>query len=285
MPINHQPWKASSSNRAVGRGATRPRSAPGNEGPLVVKRGRTCECCPHWHPATSRRVPGRRAGRRSAVLLQVFAPERAVAVSALAGDPSPSLSTARDRRRHRLVARRRSRRPPADETNNPTPDPRLTRGMSKLVTRAASRARHRPTRGRHLAPIPASHHRVRPVPRGPPRRRRNATDVASTSSSSLAPSPRVSTRRRPPRDRSPRADDAVPPLSSADAPPRAPLGRNRARTRRPVRAHRPRTQGAPSRAGATRRRTQGGTRRPRPRHGRRHFRSPARLLHVHRRRT
>ena len=140
MPINHQPWKASSSNRAVGRGATRPRSAPGNEGPLVVKRGRTCECCPHWHPATSRRVPGRRAGRRSAVLLQVFAPERAVAVSALAGDPSPSLSTARDCRRHRLVARRRSRRPPADETNNPTPDPRLTRGMSKLVTRAASRA-------------------------------------------------------------------------------------------------------------------------------------------------
>ena len=74
------------------------------------------------------------------MLLQVFAPERAVAVSALAGDPSPSLSTARDRRRHRLVARRRSRRPPADETNNPTPDPRLTRGMSKLVTRAASRA-------------------------------------------------------------------------------------------------------------------------------------------------
>ena len=140
MPINHQPWKASSSNRAVGRGATRPRSAPGNEGPLVVKRGRTCECCPHWHPATSRRVPGRRAGGRSAVLLQVFAPEHAVAVSALAGDPSPSLSTARDRRRHRLVARRRSRRPPADETNNPTPDPRLTRGMSKLVTRAASRA-------------------------------------------------------------------------------------------------------------------------------------------------
>ena len=117
-----------------------------------------------------------------------FAPERAVAVSGLAGDPSPSLSTARDRRRHRLVARRRSRRPPADETNNPTPDPRLTRGMSKLVTRAASRALGTaPTRGRHLAPIPASHHRVRPVPRGPPRRRRNATDVASTSSSSWHP--------------------------------------------------------------------------------------------------
>ena len=221
-----------------------------------------CSAAANFCPRARRRRPRARA--------------RPVAV-ALCG-ARPSSSPPRRSSSLATTARRRNEHPHA----RPEAD---ARDVEARDARGVPRARHRPTRGRHLAPIPASHHRVRPVPRGPPRRRRNATDVASPSSSSLAPSPRVSTRRRPPRDRSPRADDAFPPLSSADAPPRAPLGRNRARTRRPVRAHRPRTQGAPSRAGATRRRTQGGTRRPRPRHGRRHFRSPARLLHVHRRRT
>ena len=285
MPINHQPWKASSSNRAVGRGATRPRSAPGNEGPLVVKRGRTCECCPHWHPATSRRVPGRRAGRRSAVLLQVFAPERAVAVSALAGDPSPSLSTARDRRRHRLVARRRSRRPPADETNNPTPDPRLTRGMSKLVTRAASRAlgtarragvtsRPSPRPTTAFAPSRAdprvdggtrpTWHQHHHHPWHPRRAFRRVADPRGTA----VPAPTTRSLLFPARTR----------------PARSPRTKPRANPPTRPRSPSPNSRRSFARGGA-RRRTQGGTRRPRPRHGRRHFRSPARLLHVHRRRT
>lgn len=267
MPINHQPWKASSSNRAVGRGATRPRSAPGNEGPLVVKRGKHVRV---WFTLASCDV-ATRAG-----------PAGGETRCSAAANFCPRARRRRPRARARPVAvalrgARPSSSPPrrssslADENEQPSD----ARDVDARDARGVPRARRRPTRERRPAHTPASRRRVRPVPRDPPRRRRNATAVASSSSSSsssLAPSPRVSTRRRPPRDRSPRADDASPPLPRADAPARAPLGRTRARTRRPGRAHRPRTKGDPSRARPTRRRTQGGTHRPRTSHPR----SPAR---------
>ena len=119
--------------------------------------------------------------------------------------------------------------------------------MSKLVTRAASRA---------LGTARRAGVTSRPSPRPTTAFAPSRADPASTAERDrrgigiiiiLAPSPRVSTRRRP-RGTAVPAPTTRSLLFPARTRPRAPLGRNRARTRRPVRAHRPRTQGAPSRA-------------------------------------